>query len=90
MSVIWWSNANANLWYEDYRGWMYSWAQDFIHRPVSKRPQVVSLSWGWNEQEQCQIALCNNSKAYVERTNVEFMKMAALGKKFSIPSPGKS
>lgn len=77
MAVIWWSAADADLWYEVYNGWMFGWAQDFLHR--DEKPQVVSLSWGWNEEDQCQIATCNNSKAYVERTNNEFMKMAAMG-----------
>ena len=79
MAVIWWSAANVDLWYEDWTGWMYSWAQDFLKRPRDKRPQVVSLSWGWNERDQCSITSCNSSKVYVERTDIEFMKIAAMG-----------
>ncbi len=71
--------ANSKLWYEDYKGWMYGWAVDFYNR--DRYPQVVSLSWGWNEEEQCNIDKCTNetSKQYVNRTNIEFMKLAAKG-----------
>ena len=84
VQVMYWGNPNATLWYEDYKGandngWMYSWANNFMNR--KDVPQVVSLSWGWNELEQCNIAKCNNETAqeYVQRTNIEFMKITARG-----------
>lgn len=71
--------ANGSFWYEDYKGWMYSWVVDFFNR--KDIPYIVSLSWGWNEAEQCSITTCTNetSKQYVDRTNYEFMKLAARG-----------
>ncbi len=79
MAVIWWGNGNATLWYEDYSGWMYGWASSFLNR--KHYPEVVSLSWGWNERDQCSITKCVNetSKQYVQRANDEFMKLAAKG-----------
>ena len=80
MAVIWWGNGNATIWYEDYTGWMFGWASSFLNR--KDYPEVVSLSWGWNERDQCSITHCflnETSKEYVERTNNEFMKLAAKG-----------
>ncbi|MCJ7638246.1 MAG: S53 family peptidase, partial [Nitrososphaeraceae archaeon] len=44
-------------------------------------PQVVSISWGWSEVDQCTFAKCNKdtSQEYVSRTNVELMKIGARG-----------
>lgn len=70
----------AELWYEAYPGWMYAWATDFFNRP--RIPYIISLSWGWNEQQQCSLGLghCNStSEDYVARCNYEFMKLAARG-----------
>lgn len=79
MGVIWWGNGNSTLWYEDYRGWMFGWATSFLNR--KHYPEVVSISWGWNERDQCSIAKCNleTSKNYVKRSNDEFMKLVAKG-----------
>lgn len=74
-------SANAELWYESFNGWMYEWAVNFYNR--QRVPQIVSLSWGWSEENQCAIVpmMCRNmtSKQYVERSNTEFMKLAARG-----------
>ena len=79
MGVIWWGNGNATLWYEDYNGWMFGWASSFLNR--KHYPEVVSISWGWNEKDQCTIVNCSNetNKQYVQRSNDEFMKLAAKG-----------
>ncbi len=81
MSVIWWSSANASLWYESYDGWMFDWAASFLLRATF--PQVVSMSYAWNEKDQCsEIISCPNgetSQEYIARTNNEFMKIAARG-----------
>ena len=74
--------GDISLWYEDFNGWMYSWAVDFFNR--QKVPQVISLSWDWNEQDQCNIIPggCPNNMTdyqYVKRCNTEFMKIAARG-----------
>ena len=81
MSVIWWGGANSTLWYESFSGWMFDWAAQFLNR--TETPQVVSLSYGWNENAQCgDIIVCPNnesSETYTKRTNQEFMKMVAKG-----------
>lgn len=73
--------ANADLWYEDFNGWMYEWALNFYNR--KNVPQIVSISWGWAEDDQCSIApyICQNSTSrdYVKRGNTEFMKLALRG-----------
>jgi tripeptidyl-peptidase-1 len=73
--------GNAEIWYENYIGWIYDWVVDFYNR--EKKPQVISISWGWSEIDQCNIApgICINgsSKEYIERTNIEFLKIAANG-----------
>ena len=83
VQVMYWSAHKAQLWYEDYSeptgGWMYSWSVDFLRR--TDYPQVVSVSWGWSEVQQCTVAKCHNetSQQYVARVNVEFMKIVARG-----------
>lgn len=73
---------NDELWYENWNGWMYSWALDFSTR--ANIPYVVSLSWGWSERDQCFVIQCRNrsaaaNRAYVKRTNYEFLKLALRG-----------
>lgn len=63
-------------------GWMYTFANN-LHN-YADTPNVVSMSWGWAEDQQCTIATnCNtlgvDSKQYVQRTNVEFMKLGVKG-----------
>jgi len=79
VQVMYWAASDAELWYEDSNYWIYGWAADFVNR--KDIPQVVSISWGWNELYQCSITRCLNetSREYVERTNVELMKIAARG-----------
>ena len=83
VQVMYWAASDATLWYEDFSSsfgsWMFSWATNFLER--KDYPQVISLSWGWNEVDQCSIATCTNetSKMYVERSNIEFMKITARG-----------
>lgn len=73
--------GNAELYFENFDGWMYTWAVNFYNR--KRYPQIVSLSWGWNMNDQCTIdpKICNEmtSKQYVERSDKEFMKLAAKG-----------
>jgi tripeptidyl-peptidase-1 len=88
MAVIWMDSGASSLWYSDFNGWMYSWALDFFNR--EDIPQVMSISWGWNEQDQCGygIGKCDNitSQMYVTRTNVEFMKLTSRGKTIVVSS----
>jgi tripeptidyl-peptidase-1 len=88
MAVLWMDSASSELWYSDFKGWMYSWALDFFNR--ENIPQVMSISWGWNERDQCGygIGRCDNitSQMYVTRTNVEFMKLTSRGKTIVVSS----
>jgi len=79
VQVMYWGASNAELWYEVARNWMYSWALDFANR--DKIPEVISLSWGWSELDQCSVTICDNitSQIYVTRTNIEFIKILLRG-----------
>ncbi|CAH6420865.1 Hypothetical protein KVN_LOCUS61 [uncultured virus] len=79
VQVMYWGSDNAELWYENFNGWIYSWAIDFVNR--KEIPEVISISWGWDETEQCTLTNCSNysSKQYVERSNIEFSKIVARG-----------
>ena len=81
LSTTFWMNEN----------WMLQFAFDLFNKnSTENRPSVVSISWGYPESSQCSDefgpdmpANCTywstNSKTYVERTNIEFMKVTALG-----------
>jgi len=71
-------------------GWMYEFGNQIFITPNA--PLVVSMSYGWVEFEQCInetdgtyfLGNCTylhipDSKVYVNRTNVEFMKLGSLG-----------
>lgn len=79
VQVMYWAKPDATLWYEVSDNWIYSWAVDFVNRVDV--PEVVSLSWGYSERDQCSITKCNNitSQQYIARCNIELMKLAARG-----------
>lgn len=79
VQTMYWAASDAELWYETTDMWMYQWANDFANRRFN--PEVVSLSWGWSELDQCTLVECLNetSKQYVTRANVEFSKIVARG-----------
>ena len=58
---------------------MLSFAQAVFARPVA--PTVISMSWGWPENGQCEsgIGSCTDPQDYVTRTNTEFAKVTARG-----------
>lgn len=71
--------SDTDLWYWKTDSWLYSFAIDFMN---SKQvPDVISMSWGWAEDDQCSVTTCNNqtSKEYVNRVNTEYMKLALRG-----------
>jgi len=95
VQMMYWGASNATLWYEAYDGWMYGWAVDFFNREDA--PEVASISYGWDETQQCDIIPCENttSQQYVIRCNTEFMKLAAKGVTLVVASgdagsPGRS
>ena len=44
-------------------------------------PDVISMSWGWDEDEQCSIAKCSNESVatYINRVNIEYIKLGLRG-----------
>ena len=74
------SAAGATLWFWDTPYWLYGLAVDLLAAPTA--PQVLSMSWGWAQDRQCDIIECGanlTSQQYVERVNVEYLKMALRG-----------
>jgi len=71
---------NTTVWFWTVEDWMYDFATDFLN--TKNPPLVVSMSWGWPEPEQCQVGNCTGDETsleYVQRTNVEFQKIGAIG-----------
>ena len=68
-----------NLWFWDTPYWLYSLAVDFYNR--EDVPDVISMSWGWAQDSQCDIIDCQNitSQQYVNRVNNEYLKIALRG-----------
>lgn len=70
----------AQVWFWNNPYWLYSWAVDFQN--TTEVPDVVSMSWGWAEDSQCDIIDCSvnlTSQKYVERVNVEYVKIGLRG-----------
>jgi len=70
---------NTDTWYWTSTGWLYDWAVDFLATdPV---PYVVSMSWGWDETNQCDIGNCNGmtSEQYVNTVNNQYMQITMRG-----------
>eukprot|EP00947_MAST-08B_sp_MAST-8B-sp1_P003109 g3109.t1 len=67
----------------DEDGWVLEFSENAAK--LSPLPKVFSISYGWAELKQCDIAfspcekLGYDSKAYVERTNTNFQKLATMG-----------
>eukprot|EP01133_Synstelium_polycarpum_P005256 gene5256-6083_t len=76
------ASAGASIWFWTVRGWMYEFATDLY--AANPAPFVVSMSWGWPENTQCQpgVADCNyeeTSLHYITRVNVEYIKLGLRG-----------
>eukprot|EP01104_Vermistella_antarctica_P012590 TRINITY_DN3679_c0_g1_i1.p2 TRINITY_DN3679_c0_g1~~TRINITY_DN3679_c0_g1_i1.p2 ORF type:complete len:633 (-),score=148.59 TRINITY_DN3679_c0_g1_i1:130-2028(-) len=72
-------------------GWIYEYTQQFYN--TTAPPLVNSISYAWNEDQECAnsslpfLGRCKildipNSRAYVNRTNIEFMKLVSQGYTF--------
>ncbi|KAA0149154.1 hypothetical protein FNF27_05923 [Cafeteria roenbergensis] len=79
--------GNTN-WYWTEQGWMLEFAQDLMNAGESGTPDIVSMSYSWSEEDQCQISpnapSCGaggvaGSKAFVARVNAEFAKVGLNG-----------
>ena len=71
--------GNVSMCYLNYQNWIFEFAVDLQN--MTDRPNVVSVSYGWSEQDQCSIVECGNETAqqYIDRANVELAKLGALG-----------
>jgi tripeptidyl-peptidase-1 len=72
--------SNMSFWIVS--DWMYEFAQEILSTPGA--PLVNSMSYGWEETNQCDITDCNalgfpDSATYITRTDVEFMKDGVAG-----------
>lgn len=69
----------TELWYMNYPRWILGMTHSI--QIMNKKPQILSLSYGWAEWDQCSIIICNNTtaKKYIERTNIELAKLGLLG-----------
>ena len=67
------------LWFWDTPYWLYSLSVDFYNS--ENIPNIISMSWGWAEDSQCDIIDCSSitSKQYVERVNNEYLKISLRG-----------
>jgi len=80
--------GNTN-WYWTEKGWMFEFSQDLMNAGESGTPDIISMSYGWDEEDQCQIspnaAPCAGSggvagsRAFVNRVNAEFAKVGTNG-----------
>lgn len=71
---------NSTYWFWTVQGWMMEFSNDLFSKPG---PLVVSMSWGWPEDAQCQIAVqCTGitSHQYVSRVDTEWLKITSTGK----------
>lgn len=59
--------------------WLYSFATDFFNTDTI--PDIISMSWGWAEDRQCDIIDCHSitSQQYVNRVNNEYLKITLRG-----------
>ena len=76
--------ADLLFWTEN--NWLYSMAVELFYS--KDIPDVISMSWGWAEDEQCTITRCSNetSKQYVDRVNIEYMKLGLRGMSILVSS----
>lgn len=73
------SGNSSDLWFWNNPRWLYSSMVEVMNS--ANVPEVISISWGWNENRQCSYDLgnCTVSQLYVERVNYEFMKAGLRG-----------
>jgi len=77
--------AQGWFWIEGGSTWLYGFSTHLFSTPAT--PQVMSISYGWNEEDQCEQGIgsqeCQqlgvNSQQYVQRVNIEFQKIGLRG-----------
>jgi len=83
------NEATSWFWIEDGDGWLYTWATEFNN--ATTVPDVVSISYGWWEQDQCDISsecsqLGVDSIQFVVLVNTEFQKVGVRGTSIVVSS----
>jgi len=70
---------NASVWFWTNTGWLLEFVNEFSNTPTV--PYVISMSWGWTENEQCSITSCLglSNEEYVAEVNAGFQKIALRG-----------
>lgn len=72
----------VNVYYGQTNGWLIDGYYDMLNIALKGNlPDVISISYGWNEYEQCDIAKCTNetSAQYVKQCNYNFLKLGLMG-----------
>jgi tripeptidyl-peptidase-1 len=75
--------SGATNYYYTQPEWMFAFAQAVLNNNYGI--DIYSMSYGWNEADQCQISPSSQpceqggSTAFVQRTNTEFQKIGATG-----------
>lgn len=77
---------NSDVWYWNNDKWLYSLAIDMFNNQTI--PDVISMSYGWAEDNQCAITSCGNitSQEYVNRVNTEYIKLGLRGVTIAVSS----
>jgi subtilase family serine protease len=70
------------VYYGETDGWLLEGYYDMLDLAlVHKLPDVISMSYGWSEYDQCSVTSCNNvtSEEYVKQVNLNFLKLGLMG-----------
>ena len=73
------TSEDVDIWYWGSKNWLYTFSINFLN--AEKIPDVISMSWGWAEDQQCTISNCTNitSQKYLDRVNTEYAKIGLRG-----------
>lgn len=71
-------SGDHQLWFWVTPGWLMSLATEVLNY-AGTPPNVLSNSWGWAADQQCEITSCGSggTQAYVQRVNAEYVKLGA-------------
>eukprot|EP01138_Halocafeteria_seosinensis_P012383 gb/GECG01012653.1/.p1 GENE.gb/GECG01012653.1/~~gb/GECG01012653.1/.p1 ORF type:complete len:637 (+),score=77.88 gb/GECG01012653.1/:1-1911(+) len=77
---------NSN-WYWTEKKWMYQFSNEALKRSKDNLPDVISMSYGWAENQQCKIAPGSKpcgfsdggSEDFVKKVNTNFQKLGSSG-----------
>lgn len=79
-------SSSTDIWFWDGDDWLYGLAVNMSN--TNQIPDIISMSWGWAEDQQCSITDCTNktSYQYVNRVNIEFIKLGLRGVTITVAS----